>query len=240
MTGLSQITAISFDVDGTLWDFETFTRQALRETLEELAQFDPEAAAKLNVDMMIDIRDQAHEEMWGNVNDLDAIRQESMRRALREVGRPNNELGSHLTRFYFRRRNQARTLFSDVRPTLEQLAPHYSLGLLSNGNSRARVLGIEDLISFEVFSQDHDAMDKPDPRIFQITTHEAGCEPCQLLHVGDSLETDAWGALNAGVVPAWLDRDGSGPAPDSLPFAVISHLSELPHMLLAEHAMERH
>ena len=238
MTNLSQITTISFDVDGTLWDFETFTRQALQQTLAELSNYDPQAAANLNVDMMIEIRDQTHADMWGTVNDLDAIRQESMCRALREVGKPNDELGSHLTRYYFQRRNEARTLFSDVRPALERLAPHYTLGLLSNGNSRAKVLGIEDLVSFEVFSQDYDAMDKPDPRIFQITMREAGCEPHQLLHVGDSLDNDAWGALNAGVVPAWLDRDDSNSHP--LPFAVISSLSELPLMLLAEHVMERH
>ena len=237
MTNLSQITAISFDVDGTLWDFETFTRQALHETLAELSTHDPRAAASLTVDMMITIRDQTHADMWGTVNDLDAIREESMRRALREVGRPNDELGSHLTRYYFQRRNEARTLFPDVRPALEQLAPHYTIGLLSNGNSRAKVLGIEDFISFEVFSQDHDAIDKPDPRIFQITMREAGCEAHQLLHVGDSLENDAWGAFNAGTVPAWLDRDGAGLG--SLPFPVIRSLSELPLMLLAEHAMER-
>ena len=236
MSILSQITTISFDVDGTLWDFETFTRQALHETIVELSNHDPQAASRLNVDMMIDIRDQTHSDMWGTVNDLDAIRRESMCRALREVGRPNDELGSHLTDFYFQRRNEARTLFSDVRPALEQLAPHFKLGLLSNGNSRAGVLGIEDLISFEVFSQDYDAMDKPDPRIFQITMREAGCEPRQLLHVGDSLDNDAWGAFNTGAVPVWLDRDPSNP--QSLPFSVIKSLSELPLMLLAEHVME--
>ena len=238
MSNLSQITTISFDVDGTLWDFETFTRQALHETIVELSNHDPQAASGLNVDMIIDIRDQTHADMWGTINDLDAIRRESMCRALREVGRPNDELGSHLTDFYFQRRNEARTLFSDVRPALEQLAPHFKLGLLSNGNSRASVLGIEDLISFEVFSQDYDAMDKPDPRIFQITMREAGCEPHQLLHVGDALENDARGALNAGAVPAWLDRDGLDLGPQ--PFLVINSLSELPLMLLAEHVMERH
>ena len=65
---------------------------------------------------------------------------------------------------------------------------------------------------------------------------EAGCEPHQLLHVGDSLENDAWGAFDAGAVPAWLDRDATNPG--SLPFTVIGSLSELPLLLLAEHAME--
>ena len=236
MTNLSHITAISFDVDGTLWDFETFTRQALNETIAELSNHDPLAASFLNVDMMIAIRDRTHADMWGTVNDLDAIREESMRRALREAGRPNDELGSHLTRFYFQRRNEARTLFPDARPALEQLAPHYRLGLLSNGNSRAGILGIEDLISFEVFSQDHDAMDKPDPRIFEIAILEASCRPHELLHVGDSWENDVLGAMNAGATPVFFNPDG--PALSNESVAEIRSLSELPLLLLAEHAME--
>ena len=61
MPDLSNITTISFDVDGTLWDFERFTRQALQEVLNELAQIDPEAAHSLTVDRMVTIRDQVHQ-----------------------------------------------------------------------------------------------------------------------------------------------------------------------------------
>ena len=238
MTNLSHITTITFDVDGTLWDFERFTRQALNEVLLELARYDPEAAQELTVDRMVTIRDRVHAQMWGTVNDLDAIREESMREALREVGRPNDELGSYLTRFYFQRRNEARTLFPDARPALEQLVLNYRLGLLSNGNSRARILGIEDLISFEVFSQDHDAIDKPDPRIFAIAIREASCRPHELLHVGDSWENDVLGAMNAGAIPVFFNLNSPPSANESV--AEIRSLSELPLLLLAEHAMESH
>ncbi len=236
MTDLSNITTISFDVDGTLWDFERFTRQALQEVLNELAQIDPEAAHSLTVDRMVTIRDQVHKQMWGRVTDLDAIREESMRQALREAGRPNDSLGSHLTKIYFQRRDEARTLFSDARPALELLARHFNLGLLSNGGSRAKVLGIEDLVSFEVFSQDHDGMDKPDPRIFEIAMQEARCQPHQLLHVGDSWENDVLGALNAGATPVFFNRSATGQELQSV--IEIGSLAELSSLLLAEYAME--
>ena len=236
MTDLSQITTISFDVDGTLWDFERFTRQALQQVLNELAQIDPEAAHSLTVDQMITIRDQVHKQMWVRVTDLDAIREESMHQALREAGRPNDSLGSHLTKIYFQRRDEARTLFPDARPALELLARHYGLGLLSNGNSRSKVLGIEDLVSFEVFSQDHGAIDKPDPRIFEIAIQEAQCRPHQLLHVGDSWENDVLGALNAGATPVFFNRNATGQEPQSV--IEIGSLAELSSLLLAEYAME--
>ena len=236
MTDLSQITTISFDVEGTLWDFERFTRHALQQVLNELAQIDPEAAHSLSVDQMFTIRDQVHKQMWVRVNDLDAIREESMRQALREAGRPNDSLGSYLTKIYFQRRDEARILFPDARPALELLARHFKLGLLSNGNSRSKVFGIEDLVSFEVFSQDHGAIDKPDPRIFEIAMQEAQCRPHQLLHVGDSWENDVLGALNAGATPVFFNRNATGQEPQSV--IEIGSLAELSSLLLAEYAME--
>ena len=236
MTNLSNITTISFDVDGTLWDFERFTRHALQQVLDELAQIDPDAAQNLTIDRMVTIRDRVHEQLWGNDTDLDTIRERSMQQALREAGRPNDSLGSYLTKVYFQRRDEARTIFPDARPALEILARHYKLGLLSNGNSRAKVLGIEDLVSFEVFSQDHDAIDKPDPRIFEIAMCEARCQPHELLHVGDSWENDVLGALNAGATPVFFNRNPTGQEPQSV--IEIASLAELSSLLLAQPAME--
>ena len=231
MTALSGITTISFDVDGTLQDFDGLMRRALRDVLRELAQIDPEMARKLDIERMVALRNQIHDRLLGRVTDLDAVREESMREALREAGRPDDALGSYLAQLYFRRRDKLRTLFPDVRPALESLAPDYRLGLLSNGNSRAAALGIADLMSFEVFAQDHGGIEKPDPRIFEIALREAGCEPHELLHVGDSQESDVAGALNAGATPVLLDRDGTRLRDPSVPH--IRSPDELPALLRA-------
>ena len=108
MTALSGVTAISFDVDNTLWDFDGVTRGALRKVLGELSLLDPEAARSLDVDRMIAIRNETQDRLRGRVNDLNAVREESMKQALREAGRPDDELGSHLTQVYFRHRDAAR------------------------------------------------------------------------------------------------------------------------------------
>ena len=148
MTALSGVTAISFDVDNTLWDFDEVMRGALGAVLEKLSQIDPEAARSLDIDRMVAIRNETQDRLRGRVNDLNAVREESMKQTLREAGRPDDELGSHLTQVYFHRRDAARALFPDVRPALERLAPSYRLGLLSNGNTGADALGIGGMVSF--------------------------------------------------------------------------------------------
>ena len=232
MTALSGVTAISFDVDNTLWDFDGVTRGALRKVLGELSLLDPEAARSLDVDRMIAIRNETQDRLRGRVNDLNAVREESMKQALREAGRPDDELGSHLTQVYFRHRDAARAPFPDVRPALERLAPSYRLGLLSNGNTGATALDVGDLVSFEVFSQDHGGIEKPDPRIFEIAVELAGCPAREIAHVGDSLKNDVVGASNAGFRPVWLNRTGA--SSDTRVETEIESLQELVALLMED------
>ena len=236
MTALSGVTAISFDVDNTLWDFDEVMRGALRAVLEKLSQIDPEAARSLDIDRMVAIRNETQDRLRGRVSDLNAVREESMKQTLREAGRPDDELGSHLTQAYFRHRDASRALFPDVRPALERLAPSYLLGLLSNGNTGADALGIGGMVSFEVFSQDHGGIEKPDPRIFEIAVEQAGCPAGEIAHVGDSLENDVVGASNAGFRPVWLNRTGA--SSDTSAEIEITSLGELVALLVQEDTLQ--
>ncbi len=226
---LAGIRAVSFDVDGTLWDFDMVMRRSLQETLLELGRLRPEGAAGLTVERVIEIRDRVYEERRGSVTDLIAIRREGFREALRVTsgGSNDEELASHLTDVYLHHRYAQEVPFEDVAPTLEALRGRYKLGVLSNGNSYPKQLGLEDVISFGVFSQDHGGVEKPDPRLFQIAIEEAGCSPGEFVHVGDSLESDVNGARNAGVRSVWINRNGDENGAGVEADAEISSLREL-------------
>jgi len=45
---------------------------------------------------------------------------------------------------------------------------------------------------------------KPDPRIFQIATERLKVKPCDIVHIGDNLKSDVWGAKNAGFKAIYL------------------------------------
>jgi 2-haloalkanoic acid dehalogenase type II len=206
MIELAGIKAVSFDADGTLWDFQQVMRHSLGKVMEELEYLDSQAAAALNIDKMIAIRDRVAEELKGKTTNYEVIRLAAFRRTLEEIGRPNEKLAHHLNEVYYRYRFVDTEPYEDVLPTLQVLRERYRLGLLSNGNSYPEHCGLDGIFQSVVFSQEH-RIEKPDPAIFRIAFRELGCSEIELLHVGDSLENDVEGAHGAGIRCAWLNRN---------------------------------
>jgi len=206
MKKITGIKAISFDGDGTLWDFEKVMRHSLNYVLKELAQLDPDAAARLDIEVMIRIRNRVAEELKGKVTNLEAIRLEAFRQTLRDIGRPDDPLAAHLNQVYLKHRFGDIELFADVLPTFKALQSSYTIGLLSNGNQYPERCGLEGMFRFVVFSQDY-GVEKPNPEIFWIAVEKAGCSKTQLLHVGDSLTDDIMGAMNTGIKCVWFNRN---------------------------------
>ena len=226
-----QISTISFDGDMTLWDFRKVMRHSLKHTLAELQKQVPTTRVlELTIDEMIEIREQFAEEVKGKIWNLEEIRLRAFERTLEHVGCPDKELAAHLNAIYRKHRFEDIELYPDVIPTFDALAPHFKLGLLSNGNTYPERCGLEGYFTFVVFSQDVQ-VEKPDPRIFEITAQRAGCEFTQLLHVGDSLETDIAGARNAGVSSVWLNREGVLNDTETRPDYEVASLTEIPEII---------
>lgn len=226
-----RISAISFDGDMTLWDFQKVMRHSLKQALEELRRKVPtEPASRLAVDEMIDIRDQVAEELRDEVWNLSEIRRIAFERTLERVGCHDRNLARHLNQVYRKHRFEDIELYPDVLPALDVLSPHFKIGLLSNGNSYPDRCGLEGRFAFVVFSQDVH-IEKPDRRIFEITARRAGCPLEQLLHVGDSLENDVAGARHAGAPAVWLNRDGARNDSGIQADFEITSLADLPRLL---------
>ena len=226
-----QISTISFDGDMTLWNFHKVMRHSLKQTLAELQKQVPTPRAlKLTVDEMIAIREQLAEEVKGEIWSLLEIRRRAFERTLEHVGNPDKDLAAHLDAIYRKHRFEDIELYPDVIPTFDALAPHFKLGLLSNGNTYPERCGLEGRFAFVVFSQDVQ-VEKPDPKIFQITAERAGCELSQILHVGDSLENDVAGAKNVGAPSVWLNREGVANNTETQPDYEITSLTEILEIL---------
>ena len=231
---ISQIRAISFDGDMTLWDFDKVMRNSLAHALTELrARLAGNGCIDLTVDRMIEIRNAVAKDLQGKRAALEAIRLEAFRRTIATVGSDDHELAAHLNSVYLKHRFADIELYPDVLPILDSIAGGYALGLLSNGNSYPERCGLRGRFAFVTLAQNV-GVEKPDPAIFQQAYREACCSPEQLMHIGDSLATDVEGARRAGAVSVWLNRDRKPNRTDIRPDHEIHSLVELENLLDSE------
>lgn len=228
---LPMIHAISFDADGTLWDFERVMRQALARTLAELQRLLPgPATAGLTTHRLAATRDEVAAELYGQGKTMEAIRLAAFTRTLAPLSHADPALATHLTDYFLERRFNDIRLYPDVLPALDALRGSYRLGLLSNGNSYPERCGLAGYFDFAFFAQDH-AVRKPDPRFYEAALRETRLDAATLVHVGDSLVNDVSGAEAVGIRTVWLNRHHRANKTQVRPGAEISSLGELGHIL---------
>jgi putative hydrolase of the HAD superfamily len=134
----------------------------------------------------------------------------------------------------------------DALEVLTALKRQYRLGIISNtvGSGDAELVdalekaGIRGLIDALVTSRDFGTA-KPDPAIYAEGARRLGVPLDQTLMVGDRLDTDVAGALNAGIPAVWLRHPGAIAIPWIAPTHVIEHLAELPAWLAATYTHDQ-
>ena len=221
------ISVVSFDGDMTLWDFLQVMRHSLQKTLEELQKHvKSQKVSDLTIEEMIDIRNRYAEDVKGKIWNLEEIRKGAFERTLEYVDHPDENLASHLNTLYRKHRFENIELYPDVIPTFDVLKQHYNIGLLSNGNTYPERCGLENYFEFIVFSQDIQ-VEKPDPRFFMIAAERSGFDLTKMLHVGDSLENDVFGANNVGGYTVWLNRNGIANNTDIIPDYEVTSLTQI-------------
>lgn len=189
----------------------------------------------------------AFECLWGNFSgdssDLTQLRNWALSyrtavfdAALRDQQlEPDESSAADLAEAFYDHRRKLQRLMPDAREVLTRLAPHYKLGLLTNGApdlQREKLLasGLEPFFSAVAVSGEHD-IGKPKPEIFHRLIAEMGVSADQAVMVGNSLERDIAGAKNAGITSIWIRVAGSEEHADVTPDYTITGLVELPGIL---------
>lgn len=224
---LDKIKVISFDGDMTLWDLEKVMRHSLALTLQELRRHVPErAAAQLTIDTMIDIRNTVAAELKGTTVNLEQIRLKAFQRTLELIHWDDPALAAILNQLYLKHRFEDIELYPDAIPCLDALKDLFAIGLISNGNSDPEQCGLSGYFDFVILSQGI-GVKKPHAEIFLSACAQVGCEPEQLMHIGDSLESDVAGANGVGAISVWLNRQGKRNTSDTVPAFEIRSLLEV-------------
>ena len=116
---------------------------------------------------------------------------------------------------YFDRYREAWHLHDDAIPCLDALAeslPSVRFGIITNADldgQREKLQTVDALHRFDhVIASGEVGVAKPHPRIFEVAIEAFEVAPDEAAYVGDRLETDAIGAVAAGLTGVWVDRPG--------------------------------
>jgi putative hydrolase of the HAD superfamily len=231
----SHPTAIFFDMDGTILDWQTGMEESWL------------ASCVLNCDGTF-VPDDMHEAIrarrtwfWDDPvrqrtgrMDLDAASREIVRHAFEDAGLDAVDLAHRIADGYRARRL---SLIAPYPRAIETLEFYQSRGvrmaLLTNGEAKNQRNSVvqHDLERFFdcIIIEGEFGTGKPDERVFQHALAACNARPDSTWMVGDSLEADIAPALSLGMHAIWVDGAGAGLAAGATirPHRIVAAISEL-------------
>jgi len=231
MLNITQIKAITLDLDDTLWPIWPTIERAEKRLLAWLQRHAPATAELMqSPHVRQELRAMVHDQWPALHHDLNAMRRESIRLGLKRAGEAPALAEPAFDEFFAARMDV--TLFDDALPGLKWLAQRYPIVALSNGTANVHTIGIGEYFVASINAQDV-GVGKPDPRIFEAAAQRLGLQPQHILHVGDDANLDVIGALNMGMQTAWVNRADHLWSLSQEPHATVASMLELCDLLSA-------
>ncbi|UVK98632.1 HAD family hydrolase [Pseudomonas sp. B21-048] len=222
---------ITFDLDDTLWDTAPVIASAEVVLREWLTGHAPNLGA-VPVEHLWSIRERVLSNEPSLKHRISALRRQVLFHALEEAGYGHTEafdLADQGFEVFLHARHQL-DIFPEVQPTLEILANHYALGVVTNGNADVRRLGLADYFKFALCAEDI-GIAKPDVRLFHEALRRGGATAETAVHIGDHPGDDIAGAQQAGLRAIWFNPAAKVWEAEKAPDAEIRSLTELPGLL---------
>jgi putative hydrolase of the HAD superfamily len=192
-----------FDLDNTLWDFETNAREAIRDILTEQNLMQKIVA----FDEFYCRYEKHNNRLWteyeaGNLKKED-LRTLRFHLALQEFGVHDYELARHCGENYIALCPKKTALFPDTIATLDYLLPKYTMAIITNGFSEVQHVKIAacglDKYFQRVFISEEVGYQKPHAGIFHAAVTAFHNTKKTALMIGDNWENDIAGAKKYGI-----------------------------------------
>ena len=117
--------------------------------------------------------------------------------------------------------------FEGALESIGAVARDYQLGALTNGNADIERLGLSNHFSF-AFSAEQVGAPKPAPDLFLAALEHTGCEPHEMVYVGDDPIRDVDSANKLGLRTIWIRHEARPGPGETHPDQTIDDIRELP------------
>ena len=202
-----------FDLDHTLWDFETNANETLAQLF---ADYDLARHGLFTFAEFSQRYSSVNHALWrlyqSNKVTQQQLRETRFVRTLSRLGVAEADIPADMS-----------ARFTDILPRKTAVFPHthevltylkdkgYRLHLITNGFEDVQhvKLASSRLTAYfeEVITSEHSGFLKPDPRMFAHALARTGATAAESLMVGDNLECDVLGAYNAGIDQVYFNPD---------------------------------
>ncbi len=202
-----------FDLDHTLWDFEANARAALQELytilpLKEKGVHDFELFHKNYL---------AHNEiLWERYRNgqirQDELRVKRMRLALLDFKIADEALAEEMNIRFLELLPSRTILFPYAIEIMHYLTnKKYELHLITNGfeevqHNKLKYSGLDKFFKEVITSEGSNSL-KPNKEIFSFAFEKAGAKPEESIMLGDNIEVDIIGAINAGIDQVFINHN---------------------------------
>lgn len=204
-----QYKCVFFDLDRTLWDFESNARDTFIEMYDKhnlnviFPDFDTfnETYRGINKQLWEEYRN-------GNI-EKEVLKYKRFQLTLEEFGYQDENLAKKLGEDYVTLSANKTKLFPDTHSTLAYLKNKYNLYIITNGFHEVQLKKIKNCKLEKYFQKiitsEKAGTQKPHIDIFHFALEEANTEAEKSIMVGDDLEGDVKGAKSAGIDQVFFD-----------------------------------
>ena len=224
-----------FDLDHTLWDFDTNAREALTDLYARLNlsargidDFDKFYQFYLHHNTIL--WDRYHKGFIGS----DELKWKRMWRVLLEFKIGDEALAREMSEVFLELLPARRNVFPYTFEILDYLkSKDYQMHMITNGFEKTqwrklRSSGLDKYFDIVITSEASNSI-KPNREIFAYALEKTGARLEESIMIGDNLEADIEGAVNAGMDSIFVNHVGEQrPSPSTY---TIYHLKELEEIL---------
>jgi YjjG family noncanonical pyrimidine nucleotidase len=195
---------IFFDLDHTLWDYETNSREALSELY---AAFNLKKKGIDDQEKFLRTFYTVNNELWDQYDrgllHRDVIRNERFHRIFLAMGIDDYEMSLALSKEYISESPKKKNLVDGCKETLDYLRPKYQMVIITNGfdeiqSTKLSSSGIDNYFK-SVITSARAGHKKPAKEIFEFALQENNVSAHETIMIGDNLLTDIAGASNASI-----------------------------------------
>lgn len=195
-----KINHIFFDLDHTLWDFETNSDIAFQTIFKQ-------HNVKVSLEKFLNYYKPINKKYW-NLYSKDKVSKEDLR-----VGRlkdtfnkinvqVSDELIDKLSIDYIKVLPDSNLLFDGAHDLLTYLQPNYEMHIITNGFNEVQFKKLEksNLTQYfkSIITSEDVGVKKPNPIIFKHALTQANATANESIMIGDNWEADIMGAKNSG------------------------------------------